>query len=130
VADDLDSVYQLAYDEAKRALTNQSSALDALRGRAGTLLAVASLATAFLGGLVFQDSTPKGWAPRVGILAFIGIVLLSLLLLLPLPGWKFTVSALAIVRDFIEAEPPANIAEIHRELALRFDEYLVRNQKR
>jgi hypothetical protein len=130
VADDLDSVYQLAYDEAKRALTDQASALEALRGRAGTLLAVASLATAFLRGLVFENGTPKGWPPRVGIFAFIGVVLLSLLLLLPLPGWRFTVSAVAIVRDFIEAEPPTNLTETHRDLALRFDEWLNRNQKR
>lgn len=130
MADDLDSVYQLAYDEAKRALTDQASALDALRGRAGTLLAVAALATSFLGGLVFEGGTPKGWAPQVGIFAFIAVVLLSLLVLLPLPGWKFTASPKAIVRDFIEADPPASLAETHRELALRFDEWLDRNEKR
>jgi hypothetical protein len=130
VADDLDSVYQLAYDEAKRALTDQASALDALRGRAGTLLAVASLATAFLGGLVFENGTPKGWAPRLGMFAFIGVVLLSLLLLVPLPGWRFTASPKAIVRDFIEAGSPASLTETHRELALRFGKWLDRNQKR
>jgi hypothetical protein len=127
---DLDSLYLLAYDEAKRALTDQSSALEALRGRAGTLLAVASLATAFLGGLVFQDDTPGGWAPRFGIFAFIGVVLLSLLLLVPLPGWRFTASPKAIVRDFIEADSPASLTETHRDLALRFGEWLDRNQKR
>lgn len=91
---------------------------------------MASLATAFLGGLVVQNGTPEGRTPRVGILAFVGVVLLSLPLLLPLPGWRFTVSSLAIVRDFIEAESPANITETHRELALCFDQYLVRNQRR
>jgi hypothetical protein len=132
MADDLDRdrAYQLAFEEAKRGLTNQAGALDALRGRAGTLLAVASLATAFLGGLVFQDSTPPGWAPRVGIFAFIAVVLLSLVLLLPLPGWRFTVRAQAIVGDFIEADSPASLADTHRELALRFSQYADGNQKR
>jgi hypothetical protein len=58
------------------------------------------------------------------------VVLLSLLLLVPLPGWKFTVSARAIVRDFIETDPPADLTETHKELALRFDQYLDQNQKR
>ena len=39
--------------------------------------------------------------------AFIGVVLLSLLLLVPLRGWRFTASPKAIVRDFIEADSPA-----------------------
>jgi hypothetical protein len=130
MADDLDSVYELAYEEGKRALTDQASALDALRGRAGTLLVAANLATAFLGGLVFRDGMPNGWAPRVGIFAFSGVVLLSLLLLLPVRGGGFTVSAKALVRDFIEAEMPASLAETHRELALRFNEWLDRNEKR
>jgi hypothetical protein len=130
VADDLDRGYQLAYEEAQRALTNQAGALDGLRGRAGTLLAVASLATSFLGGLVFQGGTPKGWAPQVGIFAFIAVVLLSLVVLLPMPGWKFTVSAQVIVRDFIEADSPASLAETHRELALRFEQWLNQNQRR
>jgi hypothetical protein len=47
MAEDLDAVYQLTYEEAKQALTSQASALDALRSRAGTLLQVTSLATAF-----------------------------------------------------------------------------------
>jgi hypothetical protein len=130
MADNLDSVYQLAFEEAKRALTDQASALEALRNRAGTLLALAALSTAFLGGLVFQDGISKGWAPSVGIFAFIAVVLLSLLLLVPLPGWKFTISARAIVRDFIETDPPADLTETHKELALRFDQYLDQNQKR
>jgi hypothetical protein len=130
MAEDLDAVYQLTYDEAKQALTSQAGALDALRSRAGTLLQVTSLGTAFLGGLVFKDGLPDGWAPLVGIFAFIGVVLLSLSLLVPLPGWRFTASPKAIVRDFIETDSPANLMETHRELALLFGKWLDRNQKR
>jgi hypothetical protein len=130
VDDDLDSVYELAYEEAKRALSNQASALDALRARAGTLLAVAALATSFLGGLVFQNDTPEGWAPQFGIFAFIAVVVLLLLVVLPLPGWRFTLSARAVIRDFVEADSPASLAQTHRELALRFDQWLDRNERR
>jgi hypothetical protein len=111
MAEDRDALYQLTYEEAKQALTNQASALDALRSRAGTLLQVTSLATAFLGSLIFDNGLPDGWAPLVGIIAFLGVVLLSLLLLVPLPGWRFTASPKAIVRDFIESDSPANLME-------------------
>src|SRR6266568_4263975 len=59
--EDRDAIYQLAYDEAKQAVAQQVGALDNLRGRAGTLLAVASLSTSFLGGIVLQDKAPEGW---------------------------------------------------------------------
>ena len=50
MVEDRDAIYQVAYDEAKQAVAEQVGALDNLRGRAATLLAVASLATSFLGG--------------------------------------------------------------------------------
>lgn len=130
MAEDLGAVDRLTYEEAKQALTSQASALDALRSRAGTLLQVTSLATAFLGGLIFKDGLPDGWAVLVGIFAFLGVVPLSLSLLVPLPGWRFTASPKAIVRDFIETDSSANLMETHRELALRFGKWLDRNQKR
>jgi hypothetical protein len=40
MAEDLDAVYKLTYEEAKQALSNQAGALGALRSRAGTLLQV------------------------------------------------------------------------------------------
>jgi hypothetical protein len=43
--------YELAYQEARRAITQQQAVLDGLRGRAGTLLAVAVIVTSFLGSI-------------------------------------------------------------------------------
>jgi hypothetical protein len=42
--------YQLAYDEAKRALDEQERAVFELRSRAGQLIAGAAIATSFFGG--------------------------------------------------------------------------------
>jgi hypothetical protein len=58
MAEGLDAVYQLTYQEAKQVLTNQASALDALCSRAGALLQVTSLATAFLSGLMVNAHYP------------------------------------------------------------------------
>jgi hypothetical protein len=43
-------VYELAYQEARRALDGQESALAAFRTRAGVVLSAAAIVTSFLGG--------------------------------------------------------------------------------
>jgi hypothetical protein len=45
-----ETIANLAYDESIRAITAHAGVLDNLRARAGTLVAVASLVTSFLGG--------------------------------------------------------------------------------
>jgi hypothetical protein len=49
----------LVYNEAMRALSEQSSALDGLRTRAGLILTAASIASSFLGGLALQQARPR-----------------------------------------------------------------------
>jgi preprotein translocase subunit SecD len=49
--DDLAAVEAAIYDQSFRALDEQSRVLDALRARAGALVAGANVTTAFLGGL-------------------------------------------------------------------------------
>jgi hypothetical protein len=130
MADDPDgSLYQLAFEEAKRAVVQQVGALEAVRGRAGMLLAVASLATSFLGGLALQDDRPKNLLAWVGVGSFVGLVALTLVMLLP-RKWVFSFTAGRIIGDYIEAEEPADLAKTHRELALHLDKHFERNQKR
>ncbi len=130
MANDLGSGYQLAFEEAKRAVVQQAGAVEALRGRAGTLLAVASLATSFLGGLALQDKAPRGWLSWVAVAAFVGVVVLAVLILLPSYKWVFALSARRIIGDYIEGEPPADLAATHRDLALHLENHLDRNEKR
>jgi hypothetical protein len=46
-----DSTYALAYEEALRGVVQQQTVLTDIRGRAATMLGVASISTSFLGGL-------------------------------------------------------------------------------
>lgn len=55
-----DSVAAIAYEETVRGLTAQAGVLDNLRTRAGTLIAVASLVTSFLGGQALAKPTFRG----------------------------------------------------------------------
>jgi hypothetical protein len=124
VADDQqETAYQLAYQQAERAITQQAGALDEIRGRAGTLLAVASLATSFLGGLVLGDEAPVGRQSWLAMIVFVVVVALTLHILLPRRGWRFAMSARTLIGDYIEADDPASVATMYRELAL----YLERN---
>lgn len=128
--EDRDAIYQLAYDEAKQAVAQQVGALDNLRGRAGTLLAVASLSTSFLGGIVLQDKAPEGWLSWAAIGAFLGAVAITLALLLPRPGWLFGTSAKVIIEQYAEGEHPQDLATTHRYLALHLEDHEDRNARR
>jgi hypothetical protein len=128
--EDRDAIYQLAYDEAKQAVAQQVGALDNLRGRAGTLLAVASLSTSFLGGIVLQGKAPHEWLSWAAIGAFLGAVAITLVLLVPRPGWVFGTSAKVIIEDYAEGEHPQDLAATHRRLALYLEGHEDSNAKR
>jgi hypothetical protein len=101
---------------------SQSDLLAELRGRAGTLLAAASLVTSFLGGAVLASPTlEKGVVIRppisswgwLAIVAFRVIGLVTLTILWPYI-WRFEMNPLAIV-DAAEAASVAP-ADLKRDL--------------
>jgi hypothetical protein len=47
--------YELAYDEARRALDAQESVVNELRTRSGVLIAAAAITTSFFGGRALSD---------------------------------------------------------------------------
>jgi hypothetical protein len=130
--DDQDAVYQLAYDEAKRALEQQAAALDNLRSRVGTLLAVVSLSTSFLGGIALQGKTPEEWWSWAAIGVFLLAVGLALYLLVPTvrPGWVFSMNAKTIVEEYAEGEHPRDLPTAHKYLALYLQRHFEQNAKR
>jgi hypothetical protein len=127
---DQGALYQLAYDEAKRAVVQQAAALDNLRSRAGTLLAVVSLSTSFLGGIVLQDKAPEGRLSWAAVGAFLGAVAVTLILLIPTRRWVFSVSAKVIVEQYAEGEHPRDVSTTHRYLALYLQDHFDSNGKR
>jgi hypothetical protein len=80
-ADDLATLEAAIYDQSFRALDEQARVLDALRARAGALVAGASVATAFLGGVAGTTNAharldAASWAATA---LFVAVLLLSLL---------------------------------------------------
>lgn len=62
MSDNLAPAYQLAYEEAVRGLSQQQSALDNFRTRAGILVSAAAIATSFLGGQALADRGFATWS--------------------------------------------------------------------
>lgn len=97
-----DPLVRIAYDESLRAVTAQAGVLDNLRSRASTVIAAASLVTAFLGGQALAKPSATlshvemdTWA-WVAVGAFLGIGLLILAVLWPWK-WRFVMSAKSLL---------------------------------
>lgn len=110
--------YELAYHEGVRALEHQERSLDELRSRAGTLLAAASLATSFLGAAALPKGAPWNWPVYLAVVAFAGSIVLCLIVLWPRKTWWFVNDPAKLIGDYVEDDPPASAAAMHRDLAL------------
>jgi hypothetical protein len=121
--------YELAYDEARRALDAQESVVNELRTRAGILIAAAAITTSFFGGRALSDGdvATAGW---IAIACF-GVVGASVLAVLwPRTDWTFTVNAQRFIGTYVESDDgPLPLPVIHRDLALHMSASYVANAR-
>ena len=108
--------YELAFDEAGRALDAQERTVNELRSRASVLIAAAAIATSFFGTRAFADggSSARTW---IAIFAFALVALCVLAVLWPRSDWSFNASASDLIATYIEPDP-LTLPQIHRDLAL------------
>jgi len=101
------------YDESTRTLRQQFDLLDGLRSRAGTLLAAASLATAFLSAQAHAELDALVWA-AVGL--FCLVIALALIILMP---WRLTFAhdPHLLIAIHLEPGPPSSIEALYRDLS-------------
>ena len=113
---DKDILYRVAYDEAVRALSEQQVMIDSFRTRTGLLLSTAAITTSFLGAQALKvgDLTPPVWLAMAG---FAGVALASLAILWP-RRWEFATGPSKVINVYIEAEEPAPIESVHRDLSI------------
>ncbi|HEY5708086.1 MAG TPA: hypothetical protein VIS51_01685 [Solirubrobacterales bacterium] len=120
---DQDALYKVAYDEAMRALSEQRVAIDSLRTRAGLLFSASAITTSFLGAQALGrgESDIFSW---LALATFVGVAVASLVILWP-RKWEFATNQRNLIRSYIDAEVPAPIELLHRELSLHMnDSYL------
>jgi hypothetical protein len=124
---DNDLLYKVAYDEAVRALSEQQVVIDSFRTRAGLLLSAAAITTSFLGAQALNggDSNLATWLAMTG---FAGVAAISLAILWP-RQWEFTANPRDVIQTYIEADEPAPIEELHRDLSLHMHNSYLENRK-
>ena len=61
---------------------------------------------------------------------FVAVGLFTIWILLPRRGWIFRISARSLIRDYVEAERPADLPQMYRDLALHLENHFEGNQKR
>jgi len=116
---------RLAYELSAAALARQESALDELRGRAGTLLAASSLVASFLGGQVVAQ--PTGPFAIGALTVFVISVAATLNVLVPRRSLIFGLRGSVLVAA--ERERPVGLAETYRRLARWTERYIDGNER-
>lgn len=124
---DPDRLYEIAYDEAVRALAEQQAAIESLRSRAGLFLSAAAITTSFLGARAV-GLNGFGLASWLATGSFIGVALLSFLVLWP-RDWELTADPRGLISGYIEAEEPAMVETLYRDLALHMHASYAENEK-
>ena len=108
--------FELAFEEAGRALDAQERAVNELRSRAGVLIAAAAITTSFFGSRAVTGDQLSAWV-WVAVGAFIVVGGCVLLVLWPRSDWSFSASAADIIAEYIEPDP-IEFPLVHRDLAL------------
>jgi hypothetical protein len=119
----------IVYDESVRAITQQEAALDGLRARTGTLLAAASITTAFIGGeaLVREPGLVLGaWA---AIIAFCIVGGLAMTILWPWT-WRFSHDASVLIEDHVNIPARRQAEQLQLFLARTNDANWDANQRK
>ncbi len=141
----VEPAYQIAYEAALRALSQQEGAVDSLRARAGTLIAAIAITSSFLGGEVLrQDPDLSVWTTAA--IAFFFLAMAScILVLLPLfatkengddskdvgrnTGWIFRIDPGALVNR-IQETPGAGTDAWYAALAVEIGKVMKENDKK
>lgn len=111
----VDERAKLAYEAEVRSLDMQVSSLDALRSRAGTLFAVASLVATFLGSQTLRAKGLHSWSIWVAVVALVASCLLTLGVLWPWRWWQARINGKWVIEHWVDEES-YGIDRVYREL--------------
>jgi hypothetical protein len=105
------------YQEALRGLLQQQGAVESLHNRAGTLVFAASFASSLLGSRALTDGL--GTWDWLAVVLLLAIGVLTVILLWPYYNLSFRFDAQDLLDTYVDSETPANLAKMHRQLALQ-----------
>lgn len=123
---DKDILYRVAYEEAVRALAEQQAEIDSFRSRAGLLLSTAAISTSFLGAPSLEGGSSH-WTAWLGLLAFVGVAVVSLAILWP-HRWELTTRPGDLIEAFMKRDDLPPIGELHRGLSVYMQDSYAENR--
>lgn len=121
-----DALYKVAYDEAVRTLSEQQGIIESFRTRAGVLFSAAAITASFLGATALRDGNTS-FASWLALLCFVAVAAASLAILWP-RKWESAANPREVIESYIEAEAPARIENLHRDLSLHMHNSFLENQ--
>jgi hypothetical protein len=127
--------YQVAYDEAKRAIDHQNTALESLRTRAAHLISITAVITSFAIGVglieteVGKDPALPPLAPYTLLALLVLIGLCAILVLVP-DRWHFVLDAEYIIKYHIESSKPKDLTQLNMMLAIELQRNHEKNKQK
>lgn len=110
-------LYEVAYEEASRALSEQLSLIDSFRTRAGLLLSAAAITTSVLGSQALARG-PVGYAAWAALASFFAVAVLSLAILWPRQR-GFAADSAEIVKGHITSDSPGSVIDLRWALTIQ-----------
>jgi hypothetical protein len=118
------AVYEIAYAEAVRALSEQHAVIDSLRTRAGLLLSSAAVTTSFLAGQAIHGGRVSALA-WLALLDFAAVAALVIATLQP-RHWEFSAYPDETISTHLAASG-RSATELYKTLTARLERGLARN---
>lgn len=111
-----DLLYQVAYDEAVRVLSEQRAMIESFRNRAGLLFSAAAVTASLLGPRALHS---QGWDPAIwlAMLCVLGVAAVSLGIFWP-RRWESVVNPRQVIETYVESAEASPVEELHRDLSI------------
>jgi uncharacterized membrane protein len=107
----------LVYQESLRGLLQQQAAVESLHNRAGILIFASSFASSLLGSRALADGL--GAWDWLAVVLLLATGALAVVVLWPYYNLSFRFDAQDLLDTYVDSQPPATMAGMHRDLALR-----------
>jgi hypothetical protein len=109
----------LVYQEALRGLVQQQGIVENMNTRAGNLIFAAAFVSSLFGSQALPDGL--GLWDWLALTLLFGLGVLVVLLLWPYQNYRFRFDPAELLSEYVDAETPKSLSDMHRALALRME---------
>jgi hypothetical protein len=113
--------YEIAYQEALRAINDQQAAIDSIQARVGFVASAGALVLSLSAQRTLESAVTPALGLAVG--SFICLALLSVFILWPRRKWRFHFGTERLHAEYVEHAQPLSAGLMMRDLSLHLDRY-------